>query len=522
MRRFPLLFIPACLLLLLLGISWSRPESKAEAIQIEPVVWQFNVDYPGANADDANLRVSTVYIKTHDGTDWMSVYDQTPEAVTGPDAVRRLVDAYAAKGIGVVAWFVPKGTDIEGQIQKAEQVLDSGVMGLYADLEPYDGFCNWDCGFLADNFWWRLRQERPNAHLGVIYDPRPAHWDQSATARWFAVADAALPMCYFDTFVDQGVWYDPAGCVNQAYADLNALSPGRALEYVPMLQGDTTPERFAAAVEAAKAVGASRVSIWRRGVVSPAVWAVAATQADAPPPPPCIDTLADGCLLKEENDTAIYVIWGGAKFLLPNPETFMALGFRPMSEQVVPDGRLAAIPDIPRDGALLREISSPDVYIVQGGARFYVPDVPTFFAMGFAWPSVRPIPDGALSRLHLIPADGTLLKEFGNDSVYVVYAGARFPAPNMDAIQAMALSPADVRQAPPGALHQVPAIPANGSWFAELGSGRHWLVQGGVKFSVDSSELRGALIRGHQMSDRLITVPAGALDHLPSLAGGGE
>ena len=91
-------------------------------IKIEAVIWQFNRDYPGAEPNDVNLPIKTVYIKTHDGTDWMSKYDPNPNAVSGPDALRNLISTYSFQGIDVAAWFVPYGTDIEGQLQRAKEV----------------------------------------------------------------------------------------------------------------------------------------------------------------------------------------------------------------------------------------------------------------------------------------------------------------------------------------------------------------------------------------------------------------
>ena len=79
-----------------------------------------------------------------------------------------------------------------------QQVLDSGVTALYADIEPFDGFCNLDCAYLAENFWWPLSASRPNANLGVIYDPRPWFWEHRRLDRWLATANVALPMCYWE------------------------------------------------------------------------------------------------------------------------------------------------------------------------------------------------------------------------------------------------------------------------------------------------------------------------------------
>ena len=164
-----------------MGATLPFAPDVARAVEFEAVIWQFGEDYPGADGDDTKLPVRTVYIKTHDATNWMSTYDQNSAAVQGPSSIRRLIDNYNAQGIEVVAWFVPKGGDVDRQVQMAVEVIDSGVKGLYADLEPFEGFCHQDCAFLAEHFWWRVRAERPNANLGVIYDPRPWTFADSAT-----------------------------------------------------------------------------------------------------------------------------------------------------------------------------------------------------------------------------------------------------------------------------------------------------------------------------------------------------
>ena len=154
------LLVAALLVVALLAVSSDSP-SPAGAIEVEPVIWQLDTDYPGVG--DAGLPVSTVYIKTHDGSDWMSTYDDHPRAVSGPASIRQLITDYAAQGIEVAAWFVPYGLDFDAQVQRAIEVIDSGVKALYADLEPFQGFCYQDCHALAENFWYRVRAARPDA-----------------------------------------------------------------------------------------------------------------------------------------------------------------------------------------------------------------------------------------------------------------------------------------------------------------------------------------------------------------------
>lgn len=279
------IFASAILALLLLAFS-SHQSALAGAVQVDPVIWQFDQDYPGANGSDLALPIRTVYVKTHDATDWMSTYDHNPHAVSGPDSVRSLIQVYGSQGIDVAAWFVPAGTDVDGQVTMAVQIIDSGVKALYADIEPFRGFCAADCNYLASTFWPRVRAERPDANLGVIYDPRSNLWDASGTAQWLTQANAALPMCYWETFAGQGSWGDPGDCVLQAHADLSLLAPGHDLDYIPMLQGDSNPQSFSVALNATVASGSLHASIWRRGVVPAGIWDAIAGYTEPPVTPP--------------------------------------------------------------------------------------------------------------------------------------------------------------------------------------------------------------------------------------------
>ncbi len=69
------------------------------------------------------------------------------------------------------------------------------------------------------------------------------------------------------------------------------------------------------------------------------------------------------------------------------------------------------LPAIPADFTLVREWNRPEVYVVYGGAKFWIPDPPTLTDLGFDWSMVRVIPAGGTSKLLTIPIDGTLIME---------------------------------------------------------------------------------------------------------------
>jgi hypothetical protein len=528
MHRFRLALV---LLACLLAIQQLGPQADTpgvEAVDIEAVIWQFGKDYPGAQSDDTLLPVQTVYVKTHDATNWMATYDENPMAVTGPNSIRRLIDHYRGQGIEVVAWFVPKGGDIEGQLRMAEAVLDSGVRALYADIEPFDGFCHLDCDYLAREFWWRLRAERPEANLGVIYDPRPWTWVESGTANWLAAANAALPMCYWELFVDQGAWGDPRGCVSQAHSDLSLLAPGLSLEYIPMLQGDTTGGRFLDAMDAAREAGASKVSLWRRGVVSQEVWEAAWNIWEPSPVvaaawpsywvwSPCP---WDGCILREEASDALYVLYSGAKFRIPNPEALAAMGRNPGDHWIVADGQLSMVADIPWDGTLVQEAGSGAVYVVYAGAKFPIPSPEALYALGLGAQRVHVIPPGALNQIPSMPREGSRFQELSSPTEWQMTGGARFALPSAEmrdtliaagALEGAAFVVGD------GALGDIPTTPQDGSRVREFSSGQEWQIAAGAKFRLADAITRNQLVRNGALKWGLSVVPDGALAGLPTV-----
>ena len=119
---------------------------------------------------------------------------------------------------------------------------------------------------------------------------------------------------------------------------------------------------------------------------------------DPPDPtdPPQI-LLIGGSVVKEESSPEVYVIYGGAKFHIPNPAEMYALGFTWADVRVVRDGTGVGRNSSPRDGTLLRERSKPEVYAFYSGNKFWIPTPDALFIMGHSWSRVSLVPDGSLT-----------------------------------------------------------------------------------------------------------------------------
>ncbi|HZA41061.1 MAG TPA: hypothetical protein VFA00_10595 [Actinomycetota bacterium] len=77
------------------------------------------------------------------------------------------------------------------------------------------------------------------------------------------------------------------------------------------------------------------------------------------------------------------------------------------------------LPVKPVDGTLVREWMKQEVYVCFGGAKFQILDSNALFATGFDWRQVRVIPPGGTSQLGEMPYHGTLLAERSNGRIYL-------------------------------------------------------------------------------------------------------
>ena len=128
-----------------------------------------------------------------------------------------------------------------------------------------------------------------------------------------------------------------------------------------------------------------------------------------------------GTLLREESGR-IYVLFGEARFHVPNMDVFNRL-FAGRPVKSVRDGATDEIPAVPVDGVLLRE-ESGKIVVVFGGARFHVPDMNVFNRL-FSGRPVWQLWDGATDQVPTVPVDGTLLQEESGGLKYRIQNGKK-------------------------------------------------------------------------------------------------
>ena len=119
-------------------------------------------------------------------------------------------------------------------------------------------------------------------------------------------------------------------------------------------------------------------------------------------------TWTDGTVLREHSDDRIYVVAGGAKIHFPGPASWERFG--EPAPIVVPRGSLERLPDVPRDGTLVRESSSDEIYFINRGRRIRLaPETLEF--INFA--DVRRVPDGSLGFVSVVSGHATSATSLG-------------------------------------------------------------------------------------------------------------
>jgi hypothetical protein len=152
----------------------------------------------------------------------------------------------------------------------------------------------------------------------------------------------------------------------------------------------------------------------------------------------------------------VWLMRDGERFPVVSPQELSQLGgsFTGVRTRI-PFNTSAA--SWPRDDSILREVSAAEVYIIQGGARFHIPDPATMELFG-GFGLVRLVPDGLLAQFNRLPITGTLLREISDAKVYRIENGTKRWILTPAALSPLGGFPT-VRLVPDGALAGIPDGP---------------------------------------------------------------
>jgi hypothetical protein len=107
----------------------------------------------------------------------------------------------------------------------------------------------------------------------------------------------------------------------------------------------------------------------------------------------------DGFLFREDGSKAVFVVQGGARYLIPSPAEFNALGYKWGNVEVVSPETVAHLQTKPPERALLKERGTSTVFLIEGGTKRPVASEDAFKRAGFKWPDVKTIPVGGIANL---------------------------------------------------------------------------------------------------------------------------
>ena len=220
-----------------------------------------------------------IILKTHKGTDWMAVDDDSPDAVTGPQQVAVLAQYFEQQGVPFHAYAVVTGVDPKREAAMAAEVLAAGARSIFLDLEPWHGY--WQ-GTAEDArlFGRELRRLQPKGVVVTTVEPRPWALERLPMAEFAAFSDALAPLIYWETFSSAqnleafaASGFPPAdGVMTPEFlldVAIELLGPYN-LPLQPVGQGASPDmDAWARFLDYAAGLGMPDVSVWRHGVTDP-------------------------------------------------------------------------------------------------------------------------------------------------------------------------------------------------------------------------------------------------------------
>ncbi|MFY0562230.1 hypothetical protein ACN28E_00180 [Archangium lansingense] len=133
----------------------------------------------------------------------------------------------------------------------------------------------------------------------------------------------------------------------------------------------------------------------------------------------------DGYVLLSIEHGHRYMVAGGAKFYIP-PAQLSA--FPGGTTVALPQATIDSVTTIPRDGTLIRSYNANEIYVVVGNMFWWIPN-PTELSYWDDWRIVNVIPNRWDPAFYNY-SNTILVQERSTSQVYLWIAGARFPITN--------------------------------------------------------------------------------------------
>jgi hypothetical protein len=195
-----------------------------------------------------------------------------------------LVRAHA-RGVHVVAWYLPRFGDIAGDLRRLQKIADFRVDGhgfdaIAVDIEFTDAVPLEPRNAALVELSQQLRSALPDVELGAIVLPpvvtdvlNPAYWPEFPWRELRDLYDVWLPMAYWSNRSEEG-FTDPEWYVSENIARVRAHlgDPCADVSVIGGYDLQETAEEYAAMVRAATEQQAIGISIWDWPTTPPSAW----------------------------------------------------------------------------------------------------------------------------------------------------------------------------------------------------------------------------------------------------------
>jgi len=248
--------------------------------------YRFTREYGGAAAPVrpadvdamADAGVQTLYLQP-------AADDPGYPGLLSPDLLGQFLVTAHARGMQVVAWYLPHFDDVPGDLRRLEEIAafragGRGFDGVAVDIEFTDAVALAPRNAALIDLSRQLRAALPDVELGAIVLPpvvtdvlNTAYWPDFPWGRLRDLYDVWLPMAYWSNRSD-GVYADPYRYVAENVTRVRRhLGDGCAV--VSVIGGYVlreTAEDYRAMVRAAGEQHAIGVSIWDWPTTPPSAW----------------------------------------------------------------------------------------------------------------------------------------------------------------------------------------------------------------------------------------------------------
>ncbi len=259
--------------------------------------------------------------------------------------------------------------------------------------------------------------------------------------------------------------------------------------------------------------------VWQFNPISPT--SASPPSVNAEPLPVVQNYKADRTILHAPNGT-LYVMAGGAKFYFSSMNQFSNLGYSTAGMVSLSNEALATIPDVPRDGTILRG-GGGQVYTVAGGAKFHFGSMTEYYAQGYTNGQMINVPQAPLDAVGDAPgnrpSDGAVLQH-PDGRLYVISGGVKFYFGSMTEFASLGYSASHITRVAGAPLDAIPLAstvsPPRDGTTLRGGGGQIYVMAGGAKFHFGSMAEYQA--QGAQLTD-WVNVPQGSLDAIGDAPG---